>query len=138
MAGGAGGICRAPCPGSGALGSLWLMRVWSPEFGCRDAQTSQGSVPCYLVLPRELGAPPNARKPRLRGWVKSEKPPPTNPTQGFEKQGLQQATREGLCAQGETPWGCGFYTLDSHLWNAFLTRNGPRTPTCKTQEVGWV
>ena len=53
----------------------WLLRVWSPEFGCRDGQTGQGSVPCYLVLPGELGAPPNAKKLRLRGWGKREKPP---------------------------------------------------------------
>lgn len=44
-----------------------LMKVWSPEFGCREGQTSQGSVSCYLVLLGELGAPPDAKKPRLRG-----------------------------------------------------------------------
>ena len=132
VAGGPRGICGAPWPGSGALDNGW----WRyGDLSLALGQMDRPGCSSLLLSPAwGIGSSPKCKEAGCRGWGKGEK---TFPGLVVGEQGFQQAAWQGLCAQGETPWGGGFHILDSQLQNAFLTRNGPRAPTCKTQEGRW-
>lgn len=127
VAGGVGGLCGAPCPGSAGL---WLVTVWGPEFHSGDDR------PGFCTLP--LGPPwgteysPKCKNGRVagpRGWGKKGEAPPDFIA---GKQGLQEATWEG--------WGqpsgsgrdfLGLWFSNSHLMDS-------EHPRVRLAEVRWV